>query len=1151
MSDCVRVAVRVRPFNQREKNANSKCILSMHGNSTDIIHPKTKQSRTFAFDYSYWSHDGCRVDDAGISVPESSSSLYADQMKVFNDLGQGVLDNAWKGYNAALFAYGQTGSGKSYSMIGYGANKGIVPIACEKLFQKIEENRDNTKQLQVSFSMLEIYNEQVKDLLVKSKPERGGLKIRQNPKTGFYVEGLKQFPVRSYKNIEELMDQGTINRTTASTNMNATSSRSHMVITIRFKQVFLNEHGESTTKTSEINLVDLAGSERADSTGATGDRLKEGSAINLSLTTLGNVISALVEESKGKKKGLVVPYRDSVLTKLLQSALGGNSKTIMIAALSPADINYDETMSTLKFADRAKAIQNKAVINESPTDRLIRELREENARLMSQLSTQGGTGRDVRQEELEYLIEENKRQMDDQVKSWEERLEEARREWEKSVDKTSKERKVSTTEDMCPYLQNVNEDPQLSGVIRYCLKGKKVVGRPGVKTVDIEMRGLGIQARHAVFSVSDKTITVEPASAQAVVVINGKQVSKLSQIKHKDRIKLGSNCLYLVIGFPEERKIEDGDYGDFDYDFFQTELAEKSSIPTNVKDSDSAASLQDLGNTAIFHDFIAILPKVYEANAMSDDMKKGIRFEPTVKNMASHDSLGRSKAKEILVKVTNTSTNQVWMWPKGKFINRKYLIEDMYLKWQDGEDVECSRKDDPFWDPIDDIFLGSCHIWLQCLSYCIELDDFFEVQNYRGEEEASLKVAVKPCDEHGKPVGDEAMVLNPDELIGKRVDLIVSVRDCMGLKWIREDNSRGVYCRFYFYDSKKMFRTKITKGQTNFSFDFKKQFTIHSVTDEIMNYIQTNALVVELMGTQVSYDNAETAALTEEDDATDSCFSSEGDGAEMVGYSGDQLALKLKLKIDEVERLNKKCEILKSENMKLKDEMGKLKETAHHMTNVGRRRTPSNASSMTIQEYIYTEDHRDKGGIILPKIDNYPHNIRHNQGRTSLTDHMNAFSPSVYFTNRSPDRQFSISPPHVFSPDVNIPVTDRRPSLEIKSMPLVSPERRFSRRLSKDITLVKEANEQIHKPPAQKSTIDPVLVKALKVFFKEIKDIENIIIISEQTCTSRNEPNVTLGKLHDDISRLRKELSSSVGSLKSALMETIKKIQHQTSSSNK
>ena len=173
--------------------------------------------------------------------------------------------------------------------------------------------------------------------------------------------------------------------------MNATSSRAHTIVTVNFSQKEENASGTSMTKSSAINLVDLAGSERAESTGATGDRLKEGAAINQSLSTLGNVISTLVEVQNGNKKKMI-PFRDSVLTKLLKNALGGNSKTVMIAALSPADINFEETLSTLRFADRVKQIKNSAVVNETPTERLIRELKEENARLMEMLKSGGVEG---------------------------------------------------------------------------------------------------------------------------------------------------------------------------------------------------------------------------------------------------------------------------------------------------------------------------------------------------------------------------------------------------------------------------------------------------------------------------------------------------------------------------------------------------------------------------------------------------------------------------------------------------------------------------------------------------------------------------------------------------------------------------------------
>lgn len=192
-----------------------------------------------------------------------------------------------------------------------------------------------------------------------------------------FVEGLTKYPVTTYEEIAGKMDSGYENRTIGSTLMNATSSRAHTIVTIEFKQITVVA-GKRSEKVSVINLVDLAGSERAGSTGATGDRLKEGCNINKSLLVLGNVINALADKATGKKKDILPPYRDSALTRILSNALGGNSKTVMICALSPASINYEETLSTLRYADRAKKIQNKAVVNESEHDKMVRLLKEEN-----------------------------------------------------------------------------------------------------------------------------------------------------------------------------------------------------------------------------------------------------------------------------------------------------------------------------------------------------------------------------------------------------------------------------------------------------------------------------------------------------------------------------------------------------------------------------------------------------------------------------------------------------------------------------------------------------------------------------------------------------------------------------------------------------
>ncbi|XP_064159923.1 kinesin-like protein KIF1C isoform X8 [Anguilla rostrata] len=382
----VKVAVRVRPFNSRETSKDSKCIIQMQGNSTIILNPKSPKepAKSFSFDYSYWSH----------TTPEDP--CFASQCLVYNDIGKEMLQHAFEGYNVCIFAYGQTGAGKSYTMMGKQeeGQEGIIPLLCEELFEKISDNCNEEISYSVEVSYMEIYCERVRDLL--NPKNKGHLRVREHPLLGPYVEDLSKLAVTSYTDIADLMDAGNKARTVAATNMNETSSRSHAVFTIVFTQKKHDSESDlATEKVSKISLVDLAGSERADSTGAKGTRLKEGANINKSLTTLGKVISALAEvdngpsKSKKKKKTDFIPYRDSVLTWLLRENLGGNSRTAMVAALSPADINYDETLSTLRYADRAKQIKCNAVINEDPNNKLVRELKDEVTRLKELLRAQG------------------------------------------------------------------------------------------------------------------------------------------------------------------------------------------------------------------------------------------------------------------------------------------------------------------------------------------------------------------------------------------------------------------------------------------------------------------------------------------------------------------------------------------------------------------------------------------------------------------------------------------------------------------------------------------------------------------------------------------------------------------------------------------
>ncbi|KAK9370988.1 P-loop containing nucleoside triphosphate hydrolase protein [Lipomyces kononenkoae] len=372
----VRVLVRARPFLPREIESESKCLLSMNSalGTTTLTHPddidrgdelwdgvngtplfrRVKDAKEFVFDESLWSVDRT-----------TKNAQLVDQGALYDKVGRGSLDHAFEGYHTCILAYGQTGAGKSYTMIGTDDEPGLIPRTCYDLFQRIEKLTTATTTFTVKISYFEIYNEHVYDLLLPTVAESPTpLKVRESPVDGPYVKDLTTYSVRSYAEVEKYLKRGNRQRATAATNMNATSSRSHAVFTIALKKIESDAVMDETTEetNSRIRFVDLAGSERANSTGTTGTRLREGANINKSLTTLGRVISILAESSLASKKRDIVPYRDSTLTWLLKDNLGGNSKTAMIACVSPCD--YEESLSTLRYASQAKHIRTRAVVNQ-------------------------------------------------------------------------------------------------------------------------------------------------------------------------------------------------------------------------------------------------------------------------------------------------------------------------------------------------------------------------------------------------------------------------------------------------------------------------------------------------------------------------------------------------------------------------------------------------------------------------------------------------------------------------------------------------------------------------------------------------------------------------------------------------------------------
>ncbi|XP_049433578.1 kinesin-like protein KIF17 [Epinephelus fuscoguttatus] len=368
-SESVKVVVRCRPLNDREKALSSNMVLSMdlHRCQCFIEKPGAvdEPPKQFTFDGTYF-------------IDQTTEQMY-------NEIAYPLVEGVTEGYNGTIFAYGQTGSGKSFTMQGVSdpaAQRGVIPRAFEHIFESIQ-CAENTKFL-VRASYLEIYNEEIRDLLGTDTKQR--LELKEHPERGVYVRDLSMHTVHSVGECERIMEQGWGNRAVGYTLMNKDSSRSHSIFTIHLEICNTDACGQDHLRAGKLNLVDLAGSERQSKTGATGERLREATKINLSLSALGNVISALVD---GRSK--YIPYRDSKLTRLLQDSLGGNTRTLMIACLSPADNNYEESLSTLRYANRAKSIQNRPRINEDPKDALLREYQEEIKNLRALISGQLGT----------------------------------------------------------------------------------------------------------------------------------------------------------------------------------------------------------------------------------------------------------------------------------------------------------------------------------------------------------------------------------------------------------------------------------------------------------------------------------------------------------------------------------------------------------------------------------------------------------------------------------------------------------------------------------------------------------------------------------------------------------------------------------------
>uniref|UniRef100_A0A6Q2WUP0 Kinesin family member 13Bb n=1 Tax=Esox lucius TaxID=8010 RepID=A0A6Q2WUP0_ESOLU len=858
-SSNVRVAVRVRPMNRREKDMKTRCVVEMEGKQT-VLNP------VFAYDYCFWSMD------------EAEKEKFAGQEVVFQCLGESLLDNAFLGYNACIFAYGQTGSGKSYTMMGSPEQPGLIPRLCSSLFGRTLQEQREGESFTVEVSYMEIYNEKVRDLL-DPKGSRQALRVREHKVMGPYVDGLSQLAVACYKDIESLMSEGNKSRTVAATNMNEESSRSHAVFNIILTHTLIDlASGTRGEKVSKLSLVDLAGSERAAKTGATGERMKEGSNINKSLSTLGLVISALADQGAGKTK--FVPYRDSVLTWLLKDSLGGNSRTAMVATVSPAADNYDETLSTLRYADRAKSIVNHAVINEDPNARIIRELREEVEKLREQLTKAEA----MKAPDLKERLEESEKLIQEMTVTWEQKLhktEAVAQERQKQLESLGislQSSGIRVVDDKY-FLVNLNADPALNELLVYYLKEHTCVG--SADSQDIQLGGMAIQPEHCVINITAEDGVVITPHRNARTCVNGSSVTNPVQLHHGNRILWGNNHFFRI-NLPRHLAhagVEDDEGGamksslstdrlevdvdmasdvssevDLGYDFAQTEIMMKGSndpmqsvlqtlerqheeekrtalerqrhmyeqelqqlrrclhpAEEHPLQTSGPAGLEPALWEAMMTRSLRRLREqivranllVQEAAFIAEELDKRTEYLVTLQIPAANLDANRKRdvvLSEPAVQVRRKGKGKQ-IWALEKMENRLIDMRELYQEWKDyDEDNPVMRsyfkRADPFFDEQENhSLIGVANVFLACLFYDVKLQYAVPIINQQGEVAGRLHVEVWRGSE--APEGGETSQTGPDgETQERKMKCVVRIIQATGLP---RHLSNFVFCQYHFW----------------------------------------------------------------------------------------------------------------------------------------------------------------------------------------------------------------------------------------------------------------------------------------------------------------------------------------------------------------
>mmetsp|Transcript_105405 Transcript_105405/g.187452 ORF Transcript_105405/g.187452 Transcript_105405/m.187452 type:complete len:955 (+) Transcript_105405:23-2887(+) len=718
MSESIRVAIRVRPLNSSEGSVSAVSLSS----STPAVYVKAldNQIKTFAFDCCF--------------SPSSGS-----QGKVYADFCSDLVASALDGYNSCLFAYGQTGAGKSYTMMGYGDDPGVTPRAVEKIFEQKEKIKASGRELRVWASFVEIYNEQIRDLLDpggSKNPLPGGhpasLRVMDHPELGVILPGLVEAPCQTASEIRRLIKFGLKKRVVSVTVMNNSSSRSHAVFVIKVQQLTGRaEDGSQEATTARLNLVDLAGSERHKSAVSESATFREGCAINQSLSALALVIKELGEQqaarlqrSKSRENiegaalsPQAVPFRSSKLTFVLRDSLAGNSRTRMIAAISPAACNVEETLSTLRFASSVKKVKIAASQNVERRSDVVQQLQAEVRRLKALLAGRGMEVGALGTSEMQEQIADRESLLQQMRKSYELQLEEAAL-LESTRSEVLQQQGLSSAdidevfgmEKNTPHLINMSDDPSLSGCLMYFLpKGSTSIGSHTDNR--IVLKGLGVPDFLCQIENQDQRrvsirLTVQTESSHAGSLrINGHRLGADDdrELQHFDRLTFGRTCVMrLVVPFQHQdlasEKTKDKRKGLYEQDMLKLLIPDESEAWNELRlyFGDLRERLGEERSTKFFEHLSEASHMVDEANEITAELRKEDQLKFEVELVWD---IHREVSDIIVIRFLHLQEDPVVLsyWTLGSFRQRLRMMRDCYDAFS--RNGSWKGRGDPLQDP--------------------------------------------------------------------------------------------------------------------------------------------------------------------------------------------------------------------------------------------------------------------------------------------------------------------------------------------------------------------------------------------------------------------------------------------------------------------